>query len=112
MAADTYEVTKDKFPTSITAQGALRRAYLVAPSDTQDLTNPANAAASVFPLYPRRLYFTKALTACKVTMAGEGGEGKELNIGPIPAGTQMDITVRRVWATGTDATPGIIGFCD
>ncbi len=111
--ADAYDVTFDRNPANaVNLTNTPRRAFKLEPSDTKDVTNLTNSAGSILPSYPRRLYFTKALTNCKVLMAGAKDEAEALDIGPILAGAVLDITIRRLWSTGTTAAPNVIGLCD
>jgi hypothetical protein len=113
MAADAYNVNFDKFPTSVHQFSSPRQAFAVTPSDTQDLTNAANAVPT--PFYAKALYIGVAGDV-KVTMAGDKGAAGPAGVEQpvvfksVPVGL-LNVQVRRVWSTGTAAT-NIVALTD
>lgn len=101
MANDAYVVTSDRFPVNLSPQQPARQAVAVTPSDTQDLTNAANAAPTQF--YAKALYIGVSGDV-KVTMAGDKNVADSpVVFKAVPVGV-LNVQVRRVWATGTAAT--------
>jgi hypothetical protein len=111
MAADSYDVNKDKFPTDIHQIAGGRQAFVVVPSDTADLTNPANATPT--PFYAKTLLVGTAGNVA-VIMAGDrsnGGAGTAVTFKAVPAGSLLNAQIRRVMATGTTAA-AIVALTD
>jgi hypothetical protein len=85
-----------------------RRAFVVTPSDTLDLTDPGQPAGQQTPSYAKALYVPVAGTV-KVTMAGDVAEpSTPITFATVPAGI-FEIQVRRVW---TGSVAGIIALTD
>ncbi len=105
----TYDVNKDRWPNNVREFWSPRAGFAVTPSDTLDCTD-AGGDGSQF--YYKRLWCTKALTHLTVIFAGDKTAANAVDLGPVPAGTMLVMQVRRIKATGTDGSPGIIGLSD
>lgn len=107
MANPAYDATKEVFRNLTKANGPARFATPIVPSDT--------AAVAIGPAasYAKKLWVggAGAITVIMAADQSNGGLGTPVLFSAVPAGTELDIQVRAVMATGTTATL-IIGLCD
>lgn len=108
MAADNYDVTKDRYASVVVPQASMPARFLIAvtPSDTKDVTDATGDAA---PCYAKALYVGTAGNLAVVPAASTGA-GTAVTLTGVTQGW-IPIQVRRVMATNTTAT-NIVGLYD
>lgn len=96
--SDSYVASYDRFNTFPISDGPARRALVVTPNDTKDLTN---ATGNAMPAYAKALYIG---VSGDVAVIGVGDTvGNSVTFKAHPVG-YLPVQVRRVLATGTTAT--------
>lgn len=105
MAADAYDVTKDRWPVSVAENWGFRQAFVVTTSDTLDVTSSNAANTDPAQFYAKALYIgvsgDVAVIAAQDKSNGGAGTARIFKAHPVG---YMPGQVRRVMATGTTAT--------